>query len=440
MILNQHHKDLLSTLINQLWRLISGPLTMVLIPLYLSSVFQGYWYLFISLSALTVFADLGFSNIVMQFSAHEFAFLSFSDKGVLVGDDLHIKKMGSLLRFILKRISLIILIAFPVIYILGLWFFQRDSVTDLLILPWTIYSIGSLINFFNYSILSFIEGMNKIQVIENTKLIVSVVNTVVIALVLLMGGNIYALALGSLVGGSLIFVLFLGKFKSLLRQLLKASVNYQYDWNKEILPLFIRYALSFASGYFIFSIYTPLMQYYAGPIESGKVGITLTLIMAIFSLSNIWIYTITPQMNILVSQKNFKELNRLFKKRLLFSASTYLFILGCLILFYYFLKDFWVIPRIVSRFLSLTSIGMLVLCYFLQLLVNSWATYLRAFKKELYMVPSIILAFWVLFSTAFAGYYLKPEYFFIGFLSSYLWWLPLSFFIYKQFKNRINEQ
>ena len=73
-------KDLVNTAFNQLYRLISGPLMLLFIPLYLTQEEQGYWYTFSSVAALSVFADLGFSNIILQFAAHEFAFLKFKDK------------------------------------------------------------------------------------------------------------------------------------------------------------------------------------------------------------------------------------------------------------------------------------------------------------------------------------------------------------------------
>ncbi len=64
-----------------LWRLFSGPALLILIPLYLSAEAQGYWYTFVSLAALAIFADMGFSTILLQFSAHEFPYLKFeSDK------------------------------------------------------------------------------------------------------------------------------------------------------------------------------------------------------------------------------------------------------------------------------------------------------------------------------------------------------------------------
>lgn len=79
-------RDMLHTLLNQLWRVAAGPVLLLCIPLFLTSVEQGYWYTFTSLAALAVFADLGFSTIVLQFAAHEFTHLSFDKNGEVCGD------------------------------------------------------------------------------------------------------------------------------------------------------------------------------------------------------------------------------------------------------------------------------------------------------------------------------------------------------------------
>jgi len=405
---------------------------MLLIPIYLSPTQQGYWYLFGSISALSTLADLGFSNIILQYSAHEFAHLKFNSYGVLDGEDIHLKKIGSFFRFTLKWTSSICAIVFPIIYCVGIWFFNRDNVLSEYFIPWTIFSIGSLIIFFNNAILSFVEGMNKIEIIQYIRFYVAIINTFTVSLILVFNGGIYALAFAMLISASSIFIFIFGKFRLLLSQVLNVSKNFDYQWRKEILPLFSRYAFSFFSGYFIFQIYIPLMQYFHGPVESGKVGITLVLVMAIFSMSNIWIYTITPKMNMLVSKKNKIELDILFKKRILFASGTYVLISILIFVFSAIFKDFWIFPKIISRFLPVQSILMLLLCYLCQLLINSWATYLRAHKKEPYMIPSLILAAWVGLSTVLIGKFFPPEYFFIGFLSSYVWWLPLAYFIYKR--------
>ena len=438
--LSQEHKDLISTLLFQMWRFVAGPLTLFLIPIFLSEVEQGYWYLFVSLSALSVFADLGFSNIILQFSAHEFAFLSFNSKGLIEGDDFHLTKLSSFFRFTLKWISIICLIVFPIIYIIGVWYLYNDDVIVKYILPWTIYSLGALLNFFCYSILSYIEGLNKVELTQNIRLITTIINTIIVASLLMLGVNIYALAFGLLISSIITSVLILYRFHTLFFQLLSISKVNNYGWRNKVLPLFSKYVLSFSSGYFIFNAYTPLMHYFHGPAQSGKVGISLALATTFFNMSNIWIYTITPRINMLVSTKNKTSLDLLFNKRLLYAIITYITMVGGLFIFIAFFKNFWFVPNIIDRFLPLQAILMLLTCYFLQLIINSWAIYLRAHKREPYMIPSIILAFWIIFTTVYTGYNLAPDYFFVGFLSSFLWWLPVTYLIYIHSQRNWYEQ
>ena len=432
--ISQQSKDLLNTFINQIWRLVSGPIILVLIPIFLSAEQQGYWFLFISLGALSIFADLGFSNIILQFSAHEYAFLYFNDKGFLQGEEIVLKRLGSFLRFTIKWISVICIIVFPLMYIIGIIFFTRDNVLGIYFLPWTLYAIGTLVVFFNNSLLSFIEGLDKIAVVQRIRFRVAVLNTGVLAVILVFGGNIYALAIGILVSGSSIFISILGIFKALLKQLLDLSKDFVHSWKKEVVPLFIRYAISWSSGYFIFQIYTPLMHYFHGPIYSGKVGISLALVTAVFSMSNIWMYTIIPKMNMLISQKLWFELDKLFKKRLCLSLGTYLFIGMGIFAFVILFGDLWVIPRITSRFLPGIFLVILLISYFTQLIINSLALYLRGHKKEPYVIPSLISAIWITITTVFAGLHLPPTWFFSGFISSYIWGLPVCYIIYRKSK------
>ena len=432
--INQQRRDLFFTLVNQVWRLISGPITLLLIPLYLSPEQQGYWYLFGSLAALSVFADLGFSNIILQFSAHEFAFLHFTDEGLLEGEEIYLKKLGSFFKFTIKWISTICVIVFPVIFAIGIAFFVRDQVLGTYFLPWTLYAIGSLINFFNNSILSFIEGLNKIEAIQKIRFRVAVLNTVVLVVILVLDGNIYALAIGSLLSASSIFISIFGSFRKLLKQLLDISKGFVYSWKKEVVPLFIRYALSFSSGYFLFQMYTPLMHYFHGPVYSGKVGITIALVTAILNMSSIWMYTIIPKMNMLISQKSWQALDSLFIKRLLLSIGTYLFITLGVFVFLALFGNFWIILKIISRFLPGISLVILIVCYFIQLLINSWALYLRGHKQEPYVIPSIVSALWTAITTFIVGKYLSPVWFFLGFASGYIWGTPICYMIYRKCK------
>ena len=435
LINNQNAKDIFATLINQMWRLVSGPIIMLLIPLFLTETQQGYWYLFGSLSALSIFADLGFSNIILQFSAHEFAFLSFSKDGILVGDSEHLNKLATFFRFTLKWIGTIGAVVFPIIYIIGIVYFVRDEVLSIYLLPWTIYAIGSLVNFFNTSILSFIEGLNKIAEVQKIRFAVNIIYTCIIAIVLVLRGNIFALALGMLISACTIFISLFGKFRRFLSQLLALAKTYTYPWGKEVMPLFIKYALSFSSGYFIFQIYTPLMHFFYGPVLSGKVGISLSLVFAVFNMANIWLYTITPRINMLVSTKNWSSLDALFVRRLLFALGTYIIIGIGVVLFILLFGDVWIVPKVVRRFLPVIPMSILYICYFIQLFVNALALYLRGHKQEPYMVLSIVSAAWIACSTFIIGKWLPADFFFCGFLSMQILGSPIAYWIFRRCKN-----
>lgn len=431
---NKKAKDLFSTFFNLAWRLISGPITLLLIPLHLSEVQQGYWYLFGSIAALSTFADLGFSNIILQFSAHEYAFLSMDKDGILIGEEQYIKKIGSFFRFVIKWIATMCSFAYPIIFVVGIFFFARDEVLSIYIIPWIIYSTGSLINFFANSVLSFIEGMNQIDKIQKSRLIVAVSNTVIIAGGLLLDINIYALSCAMLFSSYFMCFTIFKTFGKTVKQIWINSKGFFYPWKKEIMPLFKKYVLSFASGYFIFQIYTPLMHYFHGPVYSGKVGLSMTLVNAMFSFSNIWVYTITPQINMFIEKKDWKTLDRVFNKRLILSCISYIFICICFVVCIKLFGQVAIIAKITSRFLPWQGLAILILSYFIQLIINSWAVYLRGHKQEPYWVTSIVSAIWVFLITLLVGKLLPAEYFFVGLLSSYVWGVPVCYLIYKKSK------
>jgi O-antigen/teichoic acid export membrane protein len=434
--LSPQRNDLLATFLNYGYRLVSSPVILLLIPIFLTEEQQGYWYLFSSLAALSIFADLGFSNIIMQFSAHEYAFLRFDDSRLLEGDDDHLIKLGSFLRFSINWLKNICLVVFPIIYIIGIVYFLRDGVLGIYIYPWTLYAVGTAINFFNNSLLSFIEGMDRISEIQNIRAWVAVANSMIVIIMLVIGGNVYALASGMILSSSLMFIFIFGRFKKLLRQLLAISKGSRYNWKPEVMPFFMRYAISCASGYFIFQIYTPAMHYFHGPVYGGKVGITISLVTATFTISNIWMYTITPKMNMLIARNMWSELDVLFKKRLRLSLGTYFLVFIGLAVFLYYFKDFWLVPKITSRFLPAVPVATLFFCYFLQLIVNAWALYLRGHKQEPLVIPSVLSALWIGATTVAVAALLSPSWFFIGWLSASVWGMPVCYWIYRNCRLR----
>lgn len=423
--------DFRHTAINQIWRLFSGPALLILIPLYLTAEVQGYWYTFISLAALAVFADMGFSTILLQFSAHEFAHLKFNSDKTIFGSEKHLIRLGTLLRFAIKWSLGVGIIAFPIILIIGFFILNQKETEINWIIPWIIYGVASSFVFVNSMLLSFIEGCDSVGDVQKIRFYVSFVTVLSTVILLICGTELYALVLSLFIGAITGIVLIFIKHHKMLRQLYDIGLKVFYDWKVEILKLIGKYSVSWISGYFIFYIFTPIAFTYKGIVESGQIGLTIAVFTAIFGISNIWMTIIIPKINMLVSKRDYETLDQIFKKHLLLSIVTY--ILGVITLFIIvlFLKDY--VPfdeRLVSPF----SLMIISIVWLLQIIVQGLAYYMRAHKEEPLVIPSFVIGVYVSLTTLLVAIYLPFEYFFIGFLSSYIWGIPWVLIIFKKYK------
>lgn len=423
--------DFRHTALNQIWRLFSGPALLILIPLYITMEVQGYWYTFISLAALAVFADMGFSTILLQFSAHEFAHLKFESDKTIGGNKKHLERLASLLRFAMKWAGSIGVVAFPIILFIGFIILNQKETEINWIIPWIIYGLASSFVFVNSMLLSFIEGCDSVGDIQKIRFYISFITVLSTVTLLVCGTELYALVLSLFIGAITGIVLIFIKYHKMLKQLYDIGLKVFYDWKVEILKLIGKYSISWISGYFIFYIFTPIAFTYKGVVESGQIGLTIAVFTAIFGISNIWMTIIIPKINMLVSKRDYETLDQIFMRHLFLSIVTY--ILGVITLFIIvlFFKDY--VPfdeRLVSPF----SLMIISIVWLLQIVVQGLAYYMRAHKEEPLVIPSFVSGIYVSLTTLFVATYLPFEYFFLGFLSSYIWGIPWVLIIFKKYK------
>ncbi|HEY1407048.1 MAG TPA: hypothetical protein VF857_10600 [Spirochaetota bacterium] len=425
------NREVIYSALNQIWRMVYGPVVLLFIPLFLSAEHQGFWFTFMSISALSVFADLGFNNIIMQFSAHESAFVEYHN-GIFTGTKENIERLSSLFQFVNRWIITVSTVSFPVIFIIGfIIFIQKESVSYWLA-PWIIYLAGSALNFVSNSILSFFEGCHKLAEVQKIRFFSGVTLSILVLSFLYFRFDLYALALSMFANSIFIFSMILVYFGSHISALRKITVTKTHDWKKEILRLFWKYAISWGSGYLIFQIYTPLMFQAFGSVLAGKVGITIALWTTAFNISNIWMYTATPKINMCVAKRNWKQMDRLFMKNISLSTATYLIGVGVLLSAIIILPHhFMIIGNIINRFLPVIPFICIGAGWFLQILVNGMAVYLRSHKEEPLMIMSVLSGIYIVLTTVLASRFLPSDYFFSGFLSSYAWGLPVIVMIFK---------
>lgn len=422
--------DFRQTALNQAWRLFSGPLLLLCIPLYLSAELQGYWYAFISLAALSIFADMGFSAILMTFASHEFAYLKFDPNKRLLGDANHIARIAGLGWFALKWSVVMGGVVFPIVLVVGFYVLSGRSQEVDWCVPWILYGVASILVFLNSMVLSFIEGCDSVGDIQKIRFNIGVVSVVTTLIMLYAGTGLYALAcslmLSAVVGSALLF----HRYGKLFFQIFGYKKERHYDWAKEIMPLVWRYVISWISGYFILTFFAPVAFVYYSPVEAGQVGFSIAICTAIFGISNIWIVIITPKLGIMVARGESGVLNRIFFRSISLAVLTYLF--GACLLFV--IRDLY--SPIVSRLVGVEGLIFLMLGWLFQLIINALAVYIRAHKEEPLTVISLFNAIYVFGLTFLIAMYFPFKLFFVGFLSGYFWVFPGVLWVFLKYKGR----
>lgn len=421
--------DLIFTGLNNIWRSASGAVTIILMPLYLTPEVQGYWFTILGLAALIVFADLGFSTIITQFAAHEFAYLNFDKSGRIVGNEVNLGKLSSFFIFSIKWMACMVVITIPIIFIIGSYIFSQRGTNVNWFLPWTIYLIGTAVTFLNNALLCFIEGCNLVGLAQKIKLYGSLSMFLIMILGLFLGFDLLALSISMLLSALISCLLIYKTFDTLILQLISASKEYTYSWMKEFFPLFWRSAISWASGYFIFQFITPLVFHYHGAVAAGKIGISMALWTAIYNLSHVWVYVVRPNINFYISRREWDQLDRLFKRRLWMSIATYIMGAVAVFLLIFFLRGKF---GIIGRFADNITMFFLAAAWFLITITSAITVYLRSHKEEPLVGLIVASSVYIAITTFLCAKYLPQEYLLFGFFSSNILGLPWTLFIFNR--------
>jgi hypothetical protein len=420
-------RDTLYTQLNQLMRGVSGIVAIVLIPIFLSKEQQGYWFTMTSIGALALLAELGFFQVTLQFAAHEFAFLRFENSNI-TGDDDHRARLATLFVFCTKWAFYVTIAAYPIIFAIGLYFLSGKTTNVAWGIPWAVYLFGGAITFFTCALFSFLEGCNSVAAIQRQRLIVALIAMIVMAACLIAGFGLHSLSLSMLAGAFYGIIIVNRRYGRIFHSLVSTARTVHHSWHNHIVSLLWRYGLTWGPSFFIFQIYPPLTFHLRGPVEAGRVGLSIMLWMGVYAVSNSWIYAVTPRFNMLVSKRDWQGLDRLFARSLILSAGTFSLAMAVVLVFIYLFHSRY---SFIDRFSDPLSMLFLGIIWLFQIVVNGLATYLRAHKKEPLVLPSLLAAVYIVATTIICATYLPQRLFFLGWLSSCVWVAPWVSYIFR---------
>lgn len=405
------------TLLARIWTIIGGLGSLFFVTRYLSPEFQGYYYTFNSLVALQVFVELGLNFAIIQFASHEMAKLKWEKGCILVGEAQAKRRLQSLMHFSFAWFGVAALIIIIILLPAGILFF-RTTVPENRIIhtewAWVLVTLFTALVLLVNAALAILEGCNKVVEVAKIRFYQTMGAVLTLWMALANNAGLYSLAIASFVTAIIglmgiysyyrLFFIDLWFFKSTLPKIL---------WKEEIWPFQWRIAVSWASGYIIFQISTPIMFATHGPVPAGQIGMSLQIISALNSIAMVWITTKASIFGQHIANNNRLLLDTLFFRS--FKQSIVVLIWGIIVLlFLLWLMTFTESPYKL-RVVPLFEFMVLCIACLSNHVVFAEAAYLRAHKLEPFMTISIVQGIFVLTLLII----LSPQFAIVGSVAAY---------------------
>ncbi|MCX5662603.1 MAG: hypothetical protein NTW19_23225 [Planctomycetota bacterium] len=380
------------------WRILQafvGVGSLLIIPRFISEELQGYYYTFYSVAAITSLMELGLHSVIVNLASHEWAHLRLNARGEpegVAGDDAAaLSRLVSLGRQVFRWYAIAAALAWVVITIVGWIVFSGTKGSEHVPWqgPWLVIAFITAAATLALPFVSLLEGCNQVAAVFKVRMTQAPLVAVVIWSGILAGLGLWAVPMGAAMALACDLWILLVRYRRFWRPFLNPPAGATMDWMREVWPMQWRLAVSALGGYFMFQLSNPVILRTQGPVEAGRMGLTLQIIAAIQNLGQAWTQTRVPQFGELIAKRQYKELDVRFYRTTIVSTSVVL--AGGLAV----LLGVWVMHRadfyLADRMLGLFSTAVLVLNGVLTQMSMCQSFYLRAHKREPLMVMSLVV-------------------------------------------------
>lgn len=303
----------LATIMFRSWGIVAGAVTLVMLPIWLGPAQQGYYYTFASLLALQVFFELGLSQVIIQVVGYEAAHLRFHDNGTVSGAPDRVARLSGIVALLRRWYAVAAVLFFVLGGLAGALFFSSEGGALPIIQwapAWGVVVALTAVNLYFSPQLAVIEGTGHVGQVARLRLFQSMAGYGALWVLLTTGANLWATAAVPFVSACATLLWLRGRGGWLSTQFAAAST---ISWRRDVFPMQWRIAVSFACGYLIFSLFTPIVFSTHGAAEAGRLGMAMSVFSAVTTLGLSWINAKTPSFSMHVSRGESAALNDLFR-------------------------------------------------------------------------------------------------------------------------------
>lgn len=381
------------TFSGRLVNILSSTGTVLLIVRFLTPIEQGYYYTLLSLMSLQVIFELGFSFVILQLAAHESVHLTLRLDGRIEGDAVAHARLASILQITVRWYLRAAIVLAMVLIPAGIVFFSLKTPvgpTPSIIGPVVLGVIAVSLNLLITPLYSFFEGCNQVREVAFIRMCQGFAVLAASWVAIASGHGLYASAFVNC-AVVLVGTVFFYRRRRLVFALLGYSVaSDAVLWRSEIWPFQWKIGVSWLCSYFTLQVFTPILFSYRGPLEAGQMGLSLSITGYLPIIALCWVNTKAATFGRLIKLGNLNELDDLFFRTLRQSFAIILFMTGACFVAVVAIQRFS--PAMVHRMVAPKTFVFLLLTALSNFMVQSLGVYLRSFKREPYLVQSVVVS------------------------------------------------
>ena len=382
------------TLMSRVLNILSSTGTVLLILHFFSPMEQGYYYTLLSLVSLQMIFELGFSFVILQLAAHESAHLEFDPDGGIKGDAVAHGRLASVLQLTARWYLGAAVGLAAILLPLGMAFFARQEAQGTAnpamhvawFGPWAAAVVAVALSFLMTPLYSFLEGANHVREVARARMHQAAVGLGMSWGAIASGHGLYAPAMVNFGVAGVGAALLISRRKLLLGLMRFAVGPHAVSWRAEVWPFQWKIAVSWLASYLTLQIFTPILFAFRGPLEAGRMGLSLSIVTYIPFLALCWITPKAAPFGRLVTLGRLGELDAMFFRALRQALALASTIAAVCLLVVVVVQS--LLPKIGQRMEPAGIFVLLAAAAVSSFVVQGMAVYLRSFKREPYLAQS----------------------------------------------------
>jgi O-antigen/teichoic acid export membrane protein len=326
--------------------------------------------------------------VIVNVTSHEWSKLSIEASGAITGDAAALSRLSSLARFIAQWYAGVSVLFILGVGIAGHVFFSQSQAAGVAWQGpwWTVVGLAA-VQLWLMPILSLLEGCNQVVSLNRFRLGQTLSEAFTIWILLAAGAGLWVAVGAQAARVVAVLVFLLTRYRRFFRSLLASAGQERIRWRQEIWPMQWRLALQGSVNYLMFSLFTPVMFHYHGPVTAGRMGMTLQITGMVQSMAIAWVQTKVPRFGMMVARRDYAELDRTWWQASKLSVGFA--IAGSLSIWLVVLVLDQLGVGFASRILGPTPTALFLTAYGLMLISYCHSAYLRAHAREPFLVLGV---------------------------------------------------